>query len=247
MDYHEYLQKASILNDEFTKLYEKLYKKTSLKDGIYNPTDYFTKDRVKVCVVLKEINRRDDDDKWEPVSVIDNRFSIYGDKNNPPATAIVRAFKETLLDKKQLIEGSWTDTISGIAYVNLSKIPGGSKSNDTSLAAIVNGTWNLLMKQLSLLDADIYVFGGTFKYLWPYFADDKVWPHLLKSTKGEDINDTNHNRLSFYKYRVTDKDRLFVQTYHPSRHLPLWTDLGVKILEVFQKFEEGSLIDYSEW
>ncbi len=247
MTLENYINEAPLLNDKFAKRYEQLYKKTPLKDGIYSPQIYFEINRVKVCVVLKEINGTNNDN-WNPVEEVDNEYCIYAHKNNKPATNIVKAFRSTALCQKKIIDKRELETIPGIAYINLSKLPGLSTTNIKTLKSIVQNTKDLIIEQFELIDADIYIFGGTFNYVWSILSNKAVWPYLLESSKNDrKINDEKLSKLSFYQYYLNGKKKMLVQTYHPSRRSDIWDNLGTRILNTYNDFINDKLISKSNW
>lgn len=249
-DYENYVNEAEKLNEKIMKRYSQIYGKVPLRDGIYSPKVYFEKDRKRICIILKEINGIKND-KWDPVSIVENDYCIYGSVGNKPAKAIVNMFKETALREQRDIDGCSKDTIPGIAYINLSKLAGTSKTNETRLRSTVKATGDLLWKQLELIDADIYICGGTFQFLWNLLADENTWPYLLESNgTAEKINGENLKRLSFYEFCLNGKNKMFVQIYHPSyrNDSNLWSaDTGKLILDVYESFANGKLKSLKKW
>ena len=91
-----------------------------------------------------------------------------------------------------------------IAYINLSKMPGGKKSGDMTTKF---QTWrDIVLKQINLYNPNVIIFGGTFQYL----KDDLGIDNTYKVHTEEDwkLNIDNQNNT------------LFVDTYHPG--IPGW-------------------------
>lgn len=97
-----------------------------------------------------------------------------------------------------------------IAYINIKKIPGKSKSNDKEIKDAYMANEELLLKQIHEYEPDVLIFGNTLKY----FDLEKLkrigWDFSYENRK---VLDKETNNTHFY---ITDNDRLCINAYHPS-------------------------------
>jgi len=90
-------------------------------------------------------------------------------------------------------------SVKNIAYINVSKFPGKSKSDPSLLREAYDNYKDLLLQQIELFEPDVVIFGGTIDY----FRSDL---HL----EGE------YEKKESAWYRVT-AGRLYIQAYHPAQ------------------------------
>ena len=96
-----------------------------------------------------------------------------------------------------------------IAYINLSKMPGGKKSGNMTTKF---QTWrDIVIKQINLYNPDVIIFGGTFQYLKEDLGIDNTY--LVHTEADWKLNIYNQNNT------------LFVDTYHPG--IPGWDRMYV--------------------
>ena len=97
---------------------------------------------------------------------------------------------------------SMADVLKQIAYVNISKMPAYSTSNDNDMMRKYNLWKPILLKQLSVYCPQIIVFGNTFKY----FKHDLVGENTEPSKRFDGV------------LHVYEKDGVkMLDAYHPNQ------------------------------
>ena len=96
------------------------------------------------------------------------------------------------------------NVLKKIAYVNISKMPANSQSNDNDIQIKYN-TWKpILMEQIALYNPQIIIFGNTFKY----FKSDLVG------------NETEPTKRIDGVIHVYEKDgKKLLDVYHPNQRI----------------------------
>src|SRR5687768_12307014 len=138
-------------------------------DGIVDPVTYSSSDK-KILWILKEVNSPEDDGGWDMREAIRNLKTESGLKKGWDKTfsSIVYVsygiiYKKNWSEIPYLYDDpSIIDVLNKIAYINVKKVPGGSRTSPTELqlAYVVNR--ELLWDQIRVINPDIIIFGGTF-------------------------------------------------------------------------------------
>lgn len=95
------------------------------------------------------------------------------------------------------------EELKKMAYINLSKMPGNTTSNDGDLWGCYNVWKNILFEQIELYKPDVIIFGKTFQF---FKNDLKIVGDPICSVSGNWSVDA-------YK----KDDMIFIDAYHPSR------------------------------
>ena len=99
---------------------------------------------------------------------------------------------------------SMTDVLKQIAYINISKMPASTTTNDNSLWDKYNLWKEILAKQMAIYEPKIIIFGNTFRY----FKDDLVGADTNPSRSIEGIVD------------IYEKGGIkYLDTYHPNQKM----------------------------
>ena len=98
------------------------------------------------------------------------------------------------------------ESLLGIAYVNISKMPGLTNSSSTDLYECYENWKKLLFKQIDIYNPDVIIFGGTIAPFW----------HDLLSNG---ITYTHSNgAIDVYSY----KGKKMIDAYHPNPKKEKW-------------------------
>lgn len=87
-----------------------------------------------------------------------------------------------------------------IAYINIEKVARKSISYDKELLASFHVWEDILEKQIAMCDADILIFGGTFKYF----------------RKMINIADCNFEQSDYCRYAKINK-KIYIDAKHPAK------------------------------
>ena len=136
----------------------------------------------------------DNDDAWSSRTWQPMIYSMYGLFNNQKWEDM-----DWISDDK-----SMTDVLKQIAYINISKIPASTATNDNSLWDKYNLWKDILSKQIAIYAPKIIIFGNTFRY----FKDDLVGADTNPKKSIEGIVDLYEN--GGVKY---------LDTYHPNQKM----------------------------
>ena len=74
------------------------------------------------------------------------------------------------------------NAIKKIAWINISKIAGESKSPDKRIEEAFDNWKDIIKEQLDLYDPQVYILGNTFKWVDKFFEIDKIEPIKLDSS-----------------------------------------------------------------
>ena len=102
----------------------------------------------------------DNDDAWSSRTWQPMIYSMYGLFNNQKWEDM-----DWISDDKSMV-----NVLKQIAYINISKIPASTATNDNSLWDKYNLWKDILSKQIAIYAPKIIIFGNTFRY----FKDDLV-------------------------------------------------------------------------
>ena len=136
----------------------------------------------------------DNDDAWSSRTWQPMIYSMYGLFNNQKWEDM-----DWISDDKSMV-----NVLKQIAYINISKIPASTATNDNSLWDKYNLWKDILSKQIAIYAPKIIIFGNTFRY----FKDDLFGADTNPKKSIEGIVDLYEN--GGVKY---------LDTYHPNQKM----------------------------
>ena len=157
------------------------YGREPIYDGIVD-LNTFISSKTKILWILKEVNSEDDEGDWSLRETIQNLKTEKGFKRGWGKTfsSIVYVSEGILNDSVwddipyEYNDPNVIDVLKNIAFINLKKVAGVSKSNPKELYEAYQNYREILIKQVDLIDADITIFGGTYLYFKNDFKSDNV-------------------------------------------------------------------------
>ncbi len=184
-----------------------------IPDGIVNLNEY-TNAKYKILWILKEsndLNENSEGGGWCLNEQL-NKLTSWNEKKGAGDITIQRMIYASYGILTNFIK--WKDmpsiyvdevfnSLKKIAYINVKKIPGGSKANYSQIEEAYENYKHILLKQINVYDPDIIITGNTLQY----FFNDLNINH--KDKKYVDINTRN---TTFY----TSDKRLYIHAYHPA-------------------------------
>lgn len=180
-------------------------------DGIIDPL-FYGKNSCKVCWVLKEANNKGNG----PLNIIE--YLHYFPVNDRVARRIalisaningesdLNPYSDNV--KKQLLT---------IAWININKEGGGSKSSYNNIKKYFESNESLLFSQLKAMEPEIVIFGGTFSFFWNSLVNQGCLMQKLNFTEKDVLPYCYIDASQKYPF-------LFVEVYHPAY-------LGMKDIE----------------
>lgn len=207
----DYRTKSSDLDRKLDLLYpdqELIY------DGILD-IERYSKSKYKIMWILKEPYDYFDDDGnpsgggWHfsdaliPKEKIED-FDRFSRKTYEPiiyATySILNGFPDStamdlISDNPTMIEA-----LKSIAYINIKKTPGLTKTSDAVLYSAYKKNWEILDQQIEMADPDIIIFGNTYKY---FSYNSKLVTNPLRK----------YDQFSY----TTLKNRILISAFHPAQ------------------------------
>lgn len=206
------------LNSEIYHIYEQHYKDElpeaePITDGIID-IDLFLQTKIKILWILKE--PYDEGTKragggWDlPYELKDKNW--LGRITHPSMNVMAYASYAILRDLPWS-EMSWVNednnvvnnSLQEIAWINISKMPGYTRSTDTFIGKQYPIWKSLLLKQIEIINPQIIIFGNTFKH----FQNDiehTVFPSKVLKEGG---------RIKGF----VGSNRLYIDTYHPAQSI----------------------------
>lgn len=179
-------------------------------DGIYSAEKYLSAP-LHLMWVLKE--PYDDSDEngnpsgggWSIPRDLFKNPTVYA--SGGPSSKMVTRLSYCLLNGKMYAESQdltgaaeITESLQNIAYINISKMPAGTTTNDATLPEKYEIWKPVLLKQIETYSPDIIIFGATFNY----FASDLF---------GGSFPETNYKFGMAKGYRRSNA--LLISAYHP--------------------------------
>jgi len=196
-------------------------------DGIINELEY-NQAKYKILWVLKESHDEENDGEggWSFREHFSNVKDYSGIKEKRSTLYPIVYISNGILndleygDMNEIKEDSeLINILRKIAYINVKKIPGKTKSNNTELKEAYNKYKDILFLQINTYNPDIIIFAGTFDL----FSND------LKLEDGYCEGDGN------VEYIIQNK-KLYINAYHPSQ-------TQITNEEYFQ----GIIYSFEEW
>jgi len=160
-------------NDFQKKTDEKIYQidENAFIDGIINYEKY-SKSPIKILWILKEPNSTEGKLNWrEEIRLIPTYNGNLGAFEKTFANIVYTSYG--LLNKKKWNEMQWIEddpsivnSLEEIAFINISKTPGGSKSNDAFLELQYQSYYKDVVKnQITNFRPNIIIGGNTIKFI----------------------------------------------------------------------------------
>ncbi len=116
-------------------------------------------------------------------------------------------------------------SLNYIAYINVKKLPGYTRSDYKELSENYKKNKNLLLKQIKTYDPEIIIFGNTM----PLFLSDlKISPEDMKS----------YNSI---KYFNKDYNKIYIDAYHPAQTQITRENYVNDIVNIVKKWSEKKL------
>ena len=175
-----------------------------ISDGVMQPDEYFSKE-IRLAWVLKEAYEEEDGTGggWSYFDLYDKTgFDISTVKT------LKRIIKTSYSIHNEFIKGENMDDIDfemkqiikRVAIINTQKLPAKnySSTNGKDLQESINKYSDLLERQLELINPNVIIFGGTFRY----------YKDLLKFEDSEIVKGN-------VKY-ISKGDKLYIDAPHPS-------------------------------
>lgn len=204
-EYNKYLKVQRDINKQLPELYG-VSRKNICYDGIYDPKEYFEREKNRVLVILKEAQCTKG--VWSPVDTPDNQYCIK--QGNKPANTLIKHLASYLSG------GVFDDHIRGIGYINISKKAHFEmRSYDSELKTNFNIAKEILYKQINAINPNFILFGNTFGFFWNSLFDNYKGYFYRVKFNVDVLDDFTEKALSFWKKRKDDELTL-IQVYHPS-------------------------------
>lgn len=104
---------------------------------------------------------------------------------------------------------SMAEVLKDIAYINISKMPGFTSSNDADIQRYYDIWRPILLKQIELYRPDIIIFGNTFKYFMQDLIGNETQPLQSLTTESGGVYQNN--------YRTGEA--ILIDAYHPNQKM----------------------------
>ena len=202
-----------------------------IKDGVADLNGY-ANSKLKVAWVLKE--PWDDEDEnhnpegggWSLINDCFNNLTLESYRKNPvwqKVAYVMYGFRNYqkwndmpwIRNKPEMLY-----EIRSVAWLNVSKMPGGKVSSDVYIGNAYRDIWQpVLQAQLEVYQPDVIIFGKTFQHCHGEFAN-KV-----------KIEKYCNSMLDFYMAG----NKVLIDTYHPGRKGGLYVDSLIDALNAAQK------------
>lgn len=155
-------------------------------DGIINK-EYFRKSKVKILWILREVNHDGDISDWDmtkiiPQIIIKTGIQLGWEKTfGPIVYATYGILNKKLWDEIPYYydEPEIVNVLKEIAYINVKKTAGISKTNFKELESAFNEGKDRLFEEINKINPDVIVYGGTF-YLFEKDIENRI---INKNTK----------------------------------------------------------------
>lgn len=209
----------------------KTHSKTVVYDGIAN-TKRYLKSKYKILWILKEANDPDGEESWDLRNLMNDAIEDGG-----LATNMVSTFKDIIYTSYGLLNGfkqwddieyiddnnSVADVLKDIAFINISKFPGGSTSNEKDLEENYQIFKNIVLKQIKEFSPQIIICGNTCKFIeedldlsdMEFVKEDAIWYYLSSKRIVIDAWHPAQRQLTDQKYcdSIIDAVRNWTEKY----------------------------------
>jgi hypothetical protein len=199
---------------EIDILFNRLQEETGIlpiPDGIVDLDAYLESD-LKIMWILKEANSSDHDNEsdWDYPNELKSFYEKekYENKWDKTFNSIICTTYGILNEKKwdeinKDFSKEVLSALKNIAFVNIKKIPGGSRAVNAELKDFYSKHPSLIHKQIEYYEPNVIICAGTWDILDDFFGE-----YLGSECEIVKIDEF---KTTFYKY----KDKILVYTYHP--------------------------------
>ena len=184
-----------------------------ITDGIYvtkEGAEFYSNSHSKIMWILKE--PWEDGEKvgdWDLLRCMnepDNIKKVSGNRTwNFMAKTMYGIVTGTYYDDMPSTNEEIIKSLKEIVYINISKLPGKMRSNDSEIRKAYSDWKDIIFEQIDTYSPDVIIFGGTFKYF-------KVDIGILKEVD-RTIDETTKIETPLYK---NEKGLYLIDTYHPA-------------------------------
>lgn len=202
-----------------------------ISDGVMQPNEYFSKE-IRLAWILKEAYDYSDgggEGGWSYFGLFDKENFDF--KNNPTFNSIIHTsfrihnnFMKYKEDEKS-IDIEMSKIIRNVAIINTRKLPSkkGSSTNGSHLWESIEKSSDLLEKQINLLNPNVIIFGGTFKF----------YKDLLKFEDSEIVKGN--------PWYIAKDNKLYIIAYHPAQTTTSKLEYVNSIVSVVEKWKLNEL------
>lgn len=187
----------------------------AIPDGVYSAERYL-KARKRIMWVLKE--------PYDEISElgypcgggwqVSEAFDAPGAWKNPTWQSMIYA-TYGILNNKHWKDMDWisddrsmADCLKDIAYINISKMPGYTASDDAYIEKCYDIWRPILLEQIRMYEPEIIVFGNTFRFFKHDLVGDAAAPCHSDS-----------NGKCCYLNHYKSADMLLLDAYHPNQRM----------------------------
>jgi len=198
-----------------------------ISDGVMQPDEYFSKE-IRLAWVLKEAYEEEDGTggDWSYFDLYDRIFDLSNVKSFKPIIQTSYSIHNNFIKYENLDEydREMTQIIKNVAIINTQKLPAKnySSTNGKDLQESINKYPDLLERQLELINPNVIIFGGTFRY----------YKDLLKFEDSEIVN----GNVGY----ISKEDKLYILAYHPAARISI-KDYVNDIVSVVEKWKLNKL------
>ena len=190
-----------------------------INDGIIEIEKY-SKAKIKILWILKEPNSSEGGWSYQDYLTINTIEGKIGTNKN---TLSYKIFQKILYasygilndfpcysQMPSITEKKVYEVGEQIAYINIKKTGGGSKSQDSDISNAYRDNKEILMSQIAAYNPNVLIFGNTLGFFDKSDLKKIGWD--LNNTEGVYVNDNTKNTTC---YQIS-QDRLIIHAYHPA-------------------------------
>ena len=176
-----------------------------VKDGVIDPAKYL-KAKYRILWILREANSQDNSWSYLKNFKRNDWLKTYG-RSNPTLRKLIYTTFGVLRDTEWCNipfanEEDAFGPLQEIALINIKKMPGSSRVVGNTIQEAYYEDQDLLKRQIEACNADIVIFGGSFRY---FYKTD---------FKGLETAEKKITELGNHYYNTGEK--LYINSWHPS-------------------------------
>ncbi|WP_027075706.1 hypothetical protein [Maribacter antarcticus] len=181
--------------------------KPPIFDGIVSEKDY-EKAEPKILWILKDANSTGEEESYDLRDAINNLKTEYGIRKGWEKTfSNIIYVTNGILNQTEWEnmpypkdEPSIINVLKQIAYINIKKVGGGSKSVESELNEHFLKSKELLINQIVEFNPDVVIFGNTYRFF---------------------KNDLGLNQMNIFGtcHAIAKADRIYIDAYHPNARI----------------------------
>lgn len=186
-------------------------------DGVYD-VEAYKKSSPRIMWILKEAWEKHEEGEdcggwalYDPIGKVGETWSKETKSwrfMNLVGYGIVNDKDWTYLEKHDRMDGvTMTNVLKDTCCINISKIPGGTSSDDSRIAKYYTIWKDVLFEQMRMYDPEVIIFGGTFKF----FKED-----LHSNCPLEQIGVAEHEGWRYGTLYKMSGGTYLIDTYHPN-------------------------------